>query len=68
MPYNDNGIRIECNSKLKDLIRDGYGSNPVIHKDDLLWFVGLRDAGVDGAGDIVEALMEHEIIRLKESA
>ena len=66
-----NAGEMALSDKLKFALRNGgrYGGNTLdqtIYESDIPYFEGLRDAGVEDAQKIIDALEKHSEIELKE--
>ena len=58
----------DLSTKMKFLLRKRFGEtiNTVVCHDDMDYFIGLRDAGIKEAQEIIDAINEHNEILLKE--
>ncbi len=55
-------------TELKFAMRKEYGSfiNAVLDTSDIAYLTGLRDAGIDDAQDLIDAIEQHNEIKLEE--
>ena len=51
---------------LKRILREANGLPQTLVLEDYRWLKGLRDAGVDGADELMDALVEYDSIRVWE--
>lgn len=51
-------------NEMKHALERGYGSHFTLDAKDLSWLEGVRDAGVKGAEDVIEAVLKYESIEV----
>lgn len=47
---------------------EGYIEGTILEYDDISYLEGLRDAGVKGAQDLIEAIKQHDLVRIWETS
>ena len=61
---NQEGTSLDC--QLKFILRDKYHYPAVLNEFDIEYLSGLRDAGIKGAQELIDAIVQHNAVKIFE--